>query len=133
MDCSFCSTGVIEGRSIRRRSPGRIVAWLAKLRETGCRRYCFVDNTFNLPPSYAKELCRRIIQADLDCELWYIVYPKWIDAELAELMRRAGCTQVSLGFESGSDRMLRRLNKRFNGADVRKAANMLEDAGTGQD
>jgi radical SAM superfamily enzyme YgiQ (UPF0313 family) len=25
--------------------------------------------------------------------------------------------------------MLRRLNKRFNGADVRKAANMLEDAG----
>lgn len=129
MDCSFCSTGLIEGRSIRRRSPDRVVRWLADLSETGSRNFSFVDNTFNLPPSYAKELCRKIIQAGLDINLWCIIYPKWIDPELVELMRRAGCNQISLGFESGSDRMLRSLNKRFNKEEVRAVSKMFQKAG----
>jgi radical SAM superfamily enzyme YgiQ (UPF0313 family) len=129
MDCSFCSTSLIEGRSIRRRSPDRVVRWLADLSETGSRNFSFVDNTFNLPPSYAKELCRKIIQAGLDINLWCIIYPKWIDPELVELMRRAGCSQISLGFESGSDRMLRSFNKRFNKEEVRAVSKMFQEAG----
>jgi radical SAM superfamily enzyme YgiQ (UPF0313 family) len=129
MDCSFCSTSLIEGRSIRRRSPDRVVRWLADLSETGSRNFSFVDNTFNLPPSYAKELCRKIIQAGLDINLWCIIYPKWIDPELVELMRRAGSSQISLGFESGSDRMLRSFNKRFNKEEVRAVSKMFQEAG----
>jgi len=129
MDCSFCSTPIIEGRSIRRRSPERVVRWLAELAETGSRNFNFVDNTFNLPPSYAKELCRKIIQAGLDINLWCLIYPKWIDPELVELMRRAGCSQISFGFESGSDRMLRSFNKRFNTQQVRAVSKLFEEAG----
>ncbi len=129
MDCSYCSTSAIEGRAVRRRSPVRIVEWLAKLREAGCRRFNFVDNTFNLPPSYAKELCREIIRARLDIEMWCIIYPKWVDAELAGLLAEAGCLQVSFGFESGSDRMLRAFNKHFRREDVMAISKMFEDAG----
>jgi len=129
LDCTFCSSSAIEGRSVRRRSPDRIVKWLAELRETGCRNFNFVDNTFNLPPTYAKDLCRQVIQAELDLNLWCIIYPKWIDTELVELMRRAGCRQISLGFESGSDRMLRRLRKRFNRKEVSAVSKMFAEAG----
>jgi radical SAM superfamily enzyme YgiQ (UPF0313 family) len=129
LDCSFCSTSTIEGRSIRRRSPERVVRWLEELSAAGVRNFSFVDNTFNLPPSYAKDLCRKIIQAGLGINLWCIIYPKWTDPELVELMRRAGCSQISFGFESGSDRMLRHLNKRFNTEEVRCVSEMFQEAG----
>src|SRR5208337_3628497 len=129
LDCTFCSTSAIEGRSVRGRSPDRIVKWLAEVRETGCRNFNFVDNTFNLPPTYAKDLCRQVIQAELDLNLWCIIYPKWIDTELVELMRQAGCRQISFGFESGSDRMLRRLRKRFNKKEVSTVSKMFAEAG----
>ena len=85
LGCTFCSTSAIEGEGVRARSPDRIVTWLAKLRETGCRNFNFVDNTFNLPSTYAKDLCRRVIQAKLDLNLWCIIYPKWIDAPKIEV------------------------------------------------
>jgi len=129
MDCSYCSTPMIEGRSIRRRSPERIAAWLADLREAGHRNFSFVDNMFNLPLSYAKDLCRSIIEAGIDINLWCIIYPKWVDGELVELMRRAGCRQISLGCESGSGRMLRNFNKRFDPDEVRAVSKLFEEAG----
>jgi len=129
LDCSFCSTPTIEGTCVRKRSPDRIVKWLASLRETGYRNYQFVDNTFNLPPAYAKDLCRKIIQAGLDVNLWCIIYPKWIDPELVELMWRAGCSRVSLGFESGSDRMLRSFNKRFGKEEATAVSRMFGGMG----
>jgi radical SAM superfamily enzyme YgiQ (UPF0313 family) len=129
LDCTFCSTSAIEGKSVRSRSPERIVKWLAELREAGCRNFNFVDSTFNLPPTYAKDLCRQVIQAKLDLHLWCLIYPKWIDRELVELMRLAGCRQISFGFESGSDRMLRSLNKQFNRHEVSAISKMFAEAG----
>lgn len=129
MDCTYCPNAVIEGRAPRRRSPERVVEWLRTMSEAGCRNFNFVDNTFNLPPSYAKALCRAILRAGLDIRMWCIVYPKWVDAELAGLMAAAGCRQASLGFESGSDRMLRSFNKRFCAEDVRAVSKLLGDAG----
>ncbi len=129
LDCIYCSTSAIEGRPIRRRSPQSVVEWLAALRQDGFRHFHFVDNTFNLPPSYAKDLCRKLIEGELGLDWWGIIYPKWVDAELAELMAKAGCTQVSLGFESGSDTMLPQLNKRFTCTEVREVSDTLADVG----
>jgi radical SAM superfamily enzyme YgiQ (UPF0313 family) len=106
-----------------------VVKWLVELREAGCRNFNFVDNTFNLPLTWAKDLCRQVIQAELDLNLWCLIYPKWIDTELVELMRRAGCRQISFGFESGSDRMLRGLNKRFGQKEVSAVSKMFVEAG----
>ena len=129
MDCSFCSTSAIEGRPIRRRSPQAIAEWLERLAASGFHNFQFVDSMFNLPPAYAKELCRKILERGLDINLWCLIYPKWIDGELADLMARAGCREISLGFESGSDGMLGSLNKRFQAEEVRTVSRMFADAG----
>jgi radical SAM superfamily enzyme YgiQ (UPF0313 family) len=129
LDCIYCSTSAIEGRPVRQRSPESLVHWLAALRQNGFRQFHFVENTFNLPPSYAKELCHKLIKADLGLDWWAIAYPKWVDMELVELMAKAGCTQVSLGFESGSEVMLPQLNKRFTCAEVKAISNGLASIG----
>jgi len=130
--CSYCSTETIEGRFIRKHSPERILKWLASWRRAGVRQFCFVDNTFNLPISYAKAVCRKLIDHDLDMRWWSILYPAQVDEELVNLMCRAGCEQVSIGFESGSERILKNLNKRFTLKEVRRISEMLSDRGIKQ-
>jgi len=47
-------------------------------------------------------------------------------------MARAGCREVSLGFESGCDEILRRFNKRFTTSDVRATSLLLKQYGIHQ-
>jgi len=129
MHCSFCSTSVIQGSTRRTRSAQSVVNWLRQLRAAGYRNLAFVDNNFNLPSAHAKELCRQIAAARLDLNLWCIVYPKLVDAELVDLMQRAGCQEASLGFESASEHVLRGFNKRFDAAEVRAIAGRFAQAG----
>jgi radical SAM superfamily enzyme YgiQ (UPF0313 family) len=44
-------------------------------------------------------------------------------------MARAGCEQVSIGFESGSDRILKNMNKRFTIKEVRQVSEVLSGQG----
>ncbi len=54
-----------------------------------------------------------------------ILYPSDVPEDLASAMARAGCVEVSLGFESGSPAVLRAMNKRFGPEDVRKVAGRM--------
>jgi radical SAM superfamily enzyme YgiQ (UPF0313 family) len=129
MGCSYCSTATIEGTVTRRRSPELVVQEIARLVHRGFRRFHFVDNTFNLPAAYARELCRQITARGLDIIWRCILYPWKVDEELASEMARAGCWEVSLGFESGNKEVLRALNKRFSPDEVRRISWMLGDHG----
>jgi radical SAM superfamily enzyme YgiQ (UPF0313 family) len=132
LNCSYCSTGSIEGRRIRRHSPHAVVQWITSLEKAGVHQFYFVDNTFNLPPVYAKEICRKLIDSGLNIRWWCILYPRHVDQELVQLMAQAGCEQVSMGFESGSERILKNMNKRFTPAEARKISDMLSDHGIKQ-
>lgn len=127
--CSYCSTGTIEGHLIRKRSPQEVVGWLTRCVDAGFHRFHFVDNTFNLPPSYARSLCVLLSESSLNIEWRCILYPGNVDESLVREMRRAGCKEVSLGFESGCERILREMNKRFTPEDIRRTSGMLGDAG----
>lgn len=129
MGCSYCSTATIEGTVMRRRSPALVVQEMARLAAKGFRRFYFVDNTFNLPVSYARDLCQEITASGLDITWRCILYPWKVDEGLARDMARAGCREVSLGFESGNEEVLRAMNKRFSPDEVRRIARMLGDHG----
>lgn len=125
MDCSYCSTATIEGRVLRKSPIRNAVDSIARLVEAGFTRFFMVDNTFNIPSAYAKELCNEIIRRRLDLEWRCILYPWKINEDLVDRMARAGCVEVSLGFESGSRAVLRSLNKRFQPEEVRSVSKLL--------
>ncbi len=129
LDCAYCSTASIEGRIIRKRSPGEVVRWMERWVDAGFHRFHFVDNTFNLPASYAEALCDSICESGLSVEWLCILYPAGLTDRLAGKMAKAGCRHVSLGFESGSTRMLRAFKKRFGPEEIRQAERMLSDHG----
>jgi len=124
-DCSYCSTSRIQGRTIRCRSPRHVVDLIGRLARAGLRRFYFVDNSFNIPERHALELCEALAALDPRVTWRCILYPERVRADLVRAMAAAGCREVSLGFESGSERILREMNKRFTPGDVRRTADLL--------
>ena len=129
LDCSYCSTATIEGHLVRQRSPAGAVRELTRWVGAGFNQVFFVDNTFNLPQSYAMDLCSRLVGASLDFTWRCILYPRKISEDLVKAMAGAGCCEVSLGFESGNNDILRALNKRFDTGEIRQANRILKDYG----
>jgi radical SAM superfamily enzyme YgiQ (UPF0313 family) len=129
MNCAYCSTASIEGTAWRHRSASRVVDWLSKWAAEGFRKFYFVDNTFNLPEFYALDLCSHMAEANLGAAWQCILYPHKLNKSLVQVMAKAGCSEVALGFESGCEDILRALNKRFRSDDVRRAALVLGDHG----
>jgi len=127
--CSYCSTPLIEGTAIRKRTIAAAVQGIAAHVAAGFDRFYFVDSTFNLPPAYAKDLCAAFASANLGIRWRCILYPGFVDEELVRMMAEAGCSEVGLGFESGCPAMLRSYNKKFDLDQVWAASRMLKDYG----
>jgi len=129
LDCSYCSTATIEGRKIRKHDLKKVIDAISRYVEVGLDHFFFVDNTFNLPNSYGKRLCELLISSGLKINWRCIVYPWKCDEELVEKMAKAGCKEVSLGFESGSELILEKMNKRYTPAEVRQISERLNKFG----
>ncbi|MFO7964939.1 MAG: radical SAM protein [Desulfobacterales bacterium] len=129
MDCSYCSTAAIEGRRLRKFSPEKVIRTIEAYVDAGVRHFFFVDNTFNLPPSYAEEICDRIISQRLNIRSRCIIYPYMVERRLAEKMAEAGFREVSLGFESGSETVLKCFNKKFSIEDIRTISKLFHACG----
>ncbi len=129
MDCSYCSTAAIEGRHLRKYSPEKVIRNIKEYVDAGIERFFFVDNTFNFPPTYAEEICDRIISEKLDIRSRCIVYPYKVEQRLVKKMADAGFRETSLGFESGSETILKDFNKRFSIEDIRRISRLYKQHG----
>lgn len=99
-DCNFCSVTAMFGRRLRRRKVKSIVAELERYRERKPLVF-FYDDNFTANPEHAREICQSILDEGLDME-WSAQVRLEIadDPELLELMHRAGCRTLFIGFES---------------------------------
>lgn len=129
MRCSYCSTPALEGTTIRKHPVNEVVNGIARHVEAGFNHFYFVDNTFNLPQKYAKDLCTALGSAGLGIRWRCILYPGFVDEEMVRKLAEAGCVEVSLGFESGCPAILRKFNKKYDVDQVRAASEMLRNYG----
>lgn len=129
LDCSYCSTPTIEGRRLRSRPLPSVIDELTRIAGAGLQQVYVVDNTFNLPPDYASSLCQQLAEAQLGLRWRGIFYPRKTHTSLVAAMALSGCTEVSLGFESGAEPVLRAMNKRFDAHEARQVNTQLADHG----
>lgn len=89
----------------------------------------FVDDVFTVKRDRVKEILKRMIDEKLDMPWKCEARTDHLDEEICDLMAKAGCERVKLGFESGSDRILKEIEKDETKDDMRRGANMLKNAG----
>src|SRR5262249_47072636 len=89
----------------------------------------FIDDTFNVPKRRFKELLRMMIRNRYDFK-WNSFYrADHGDEQAIALMAETGCEGVFLGVESGSDTMLKAMNKTARRKDYLKAIPLLQQHG----
>jgi len=71
-----------------------------------------IDDTFNVPVKRFKEILRMMIKNRYNFRWNSHFRCQFADREAVELMKESGCEGVFLGIESGSDRILKNMNKK---------------------
>lgn len=112
--CSFCSAPVLSGGKIRKRAVSSVMEEIFLLYKThGIREIHIVDDNFSCDKNHAKSILQAIIDSGMKISL---AFPnglriETLDDELVGLMKKCGVYLISLGIESGSDRILGLMNK----------------------
>ncbi len=126
--CDFCSKPIF-GSVIRKRSMERVMEEVRDIAKLGYDHLWIADDSFTLDLGYVEEFCRAMIASGLGIRWSCLSRVGKIGGGVVNLMKRAGCTKVYLGLESGSDATLRLMNK---GTTVQKgmgAVRLFNDAG----
>lgn len=130
LHCTYCTYPNIEGRAMRRRPPEEIIEEIRQVKQrVGPRCFEFIDSVFNMPESYAIELCEAVIRSGLKVNLTTMgVNPRFLSTELLAVMKRAGFNSLMITPESASDPVLDAMKKGFTREDVIRGAQLVRDA-----
>ncbi|MEL7666012.1 MAG: radical SAM protein [Candidatus Shapirobacteria bacterium] len=113
--CTFCSVNQIMTRCWRGRSPKNVIKEIKScVNKYHIKYFDILDDNFTLDPNRAKEICRLIIKNKLKIT-WSTpngIRADKIDDELIKLMKKAGCLQVKVAPESGSQKVLNNIIKK---------------------
>jgi len=127
--CSFCDRSVF-GNRLRMLSAERILDIIRELKSRyAIREICFYDDTLVAHRRRFEALCQRLIAEKMDITWSCNARVDMVDPDRLNLMRRAGCWQISYGIESGDQYLLDVLKKRISLAQVEKAVTWSRAAG----
>lgn len=131
--CAFCHP--VSQRVFRRtlqRPVEHVVAEMQELAERYDAAYFdFIDDTFTIHMPWVADFCEQYRAADLGIPFVIASRADTVvkQPQLFEWLRDAGCDTVSIGFESGNDRILKLLRKGTTRAINLKAARILRKLG----
>lgn len=128
--CFFCLATPLNGRIVRHRSPQNIVGEIRECVEKyGIKNFVFWSDIFNLDKEWTRDLCRAIIDSGLKIAFSTNTRADSADAQTIKLMKKAGCSLVSIGVESGSQYMLDKMGKNITISQVEKTVHAFKKAG----
>jgi len=127
--CLFCDKNV-SGRKFRARSPKNVVDEMEYLiHNYRLDDIFFYDDLFVFNRKRVIAICQEIRKRKL--EIFWSAQGRVdrIDQEMLQEMKRSGCAEIYFGVESGSDRILRYLRKRFTREQIIKTFNLCHQVG----
>jgi anaerobic magnesium-protoporphyrin IX monomethyl ester cyclase len=129
-NCAYCETKKLWGSRVRAFSPPRVVAEIKDLAQNyGSRGVYFVGDNFTINNKRTAELCKLMKKENLDVEWVCDSRVDKVSRELLREMKDAGCRTVWFGVESGSPRILEKLNKKISMEQVTRAFRLCKEVG----
>ncbi|MDX2171045.1 MAG: B12-binding domain-containing radical SAM protein [Deltaproteobacteria bacterium] len=129
--CTFCSPVEMRSRFLpyRVRDVEAVADELAQVARLGANVVYFNDDNFLRDRARVTALCEAILRRRLDLTWLADARADDVDPTLLPLMRRAGCSTLCLGVESGSQRVLDAMRKGITVEQTRAAAAAIHAAG----
>lgn len=129
--CTFCSwTQTLMGRKYRVRSISNVLDELEWIQDNlpEVKEVFFEDDTFTINKKRVLEFCKEYKERDLDIT-WACNARADLDYETMKEMKRANCRLLIVGYESGSDTILKNIKKGITVEQIRKFAKEARRAG----
>jgi radical SAM superfamily enzyme YgiQ (UPF0313 family) len=133
--CTYCYNHLYQrlysgkGQLIRRRSVDHVIRELRLLKDGGTRFIRFMDDLFILQAEWVHEFAevyRREIGLPFSC----LVRANYVNEDVVEDLKRAGCHRIMMGIESGSERLrVEVLKRRMSDETIIEAARIIRSAG----
>ncbi len=127
--CIFCSVTKAWGRKYRVRSSDNVLDELEILyKKYNVKYVSFRDSIFTLRKKRVIEICKGLIERKLNIKWNCNGRVNEVDEEMLLWMKRAGCTAIQYGIESGNEEILSRF-KRLKKDTIKKAIDMTNKIG----
>jgi radical SAM superfamily enzyme YgiQ (UPF0313 family) len=125
--CIFCDRGAF-GPTVRQRSINNIMREVDRLvEEFKTRELRIWDDVFTMDEDFTIEICNELKRHNL---VWSCNgRVDMITSDMLKHMRTAGCWSIDLGIESGNDKILKVINKRFTTQEASEVIKMIKKAG----
>jgi len=128
-NCAYCGSKNMLGSVIRSRDTKNIIDEVRKMNsELGVTYFWFVDDTFNVKRGFAEEIALKMGEmkefVGWECNIRLDL----TNEKQLEIFKENGCKYIWVGVESGSDRMLKLINKGITKETIRKKAKSLTNS-----
>jgi radical SAM superfamily enzyme YgiQ (UPF0313 family) len=128
--CSFCSDRRLWKRKIRRRSVENVIKEIKYLVNTYDIDFLdFVDGTFTYDKNYLHQFCQSLIKEKIDIKWRCTARYDNINKACLDLMKKSNCSGLYIGLESGSETILKSINKKITVEDIIKASELVAQSG----
>lgn len=108
--CNYCVRSF--GKRLTYRTTDQIIEEILFLKNHfGIRSLRFIDDTFTVHPKRVIDICKKIIDLKIDIEWTCLSRVDTLREEMIPWMKKAGCKRIYFGVESGSEQILKYLNK----------------------
>ncbi len=127
-NCYFCNKQVF-GRCFRPRNPKKVAEEIEMLvNEYGVKEIDIFDDSFNVNIQRAEEILDLIIEKGLDIKLRFSngIRADKINPSLLRKLKKAGCTYIAYGIESGNQEILDMLGKSIKIERIRKSVELTK-------
>ncbi len=129
-NCSYCASVRFWGRKWRFRSSEDVLNEIEYLVEAhGIRSLYFHDDNFPVNKERAISICKGIINNGWDLKWACCSHVKMVNRKLLEVMVASGCMVINFGVESGSDKILKNINKQQTREDIKRAFGLVHEVG----
>lgn len=128
-NCSYCATSIWE-RKTRYRSINNVIEEIRFVIEKfGTKQFTFKDDSFTVNKKRVFELCERLIKEKIKISWDCNTRVNLVDEELLKKMKKAGCNGIKVGIETGSEKVLKLMNKNITLEQSRRAAKLFRKVG----
>lgn len=109
--CTYCIKHVSYQYGLRLRSPELLMEEMWKLKELGIHNIHMYADLFTVHRDQVMELCRLMIEEEIDIKWTCNSRVDYVDEEMLHLMAKAGNWLISWGIESGNEQILKHARK----------------------
>lgn len=130
--CTYCAGHLVSGKKIRFRSINNVIEEIKVLyHKYGIREIHIEDDNFTFNHDLVFEFCRKLKENNLNIT-WTCPNGVRLDTlteELLMAMKNAGLYSISVGIESGSERILKDMRKNLTKEKIKEKIGLIKKCG----